>query len=414
MPAEPAPAGQAVAAFTPLALVASTACSAMGLGRQAMRQALAQRRSGLRPTGPGDQPAAWIGRVDAADDQRLPPALARFDCRNNRLAELALAQDGFAEAVAALRARLGPARIAVVMGTSTSGIAETEAAYARRAAGQAALPTDFDYAHTHDLYALARFVRARLGLAGPALTLSTACTSGARAFLEAAVLLRAGLCDAAVVGGVDTLCRMTLQGFSALALLAPGRTRPGAADRDGITLGEAGAFALLLPAATAPDMTAGAPLLLGGGASSDGHHMSTPHPEGLGALAAMRAALDSAGLAPEAIGYVNLHGTGTRANDAMEDQAVARLFGRAVPCSSTKGWTGHTLGAAGALEAVLATLCLETGLLPGALGVETPDPAFQADLAVAERPLARPRVMSNSFGFGGSNCSLIFGRGMGA
>jgi 3-oxoacyl-[acyl-carrier-protein] synthase-1 len=378
----------------------------MGIGIAATRQALHDRSGGLRAAGPEDRPAAFVGRVRGVDAVALPPALARYNCRNNRLAELALQQDGFVEAVAAARARFGAARIAVVMGTSTSGIAETEAAYRRRPEGCFDLPENFDFAATHDLFSLPRYVRARLELAGPALTISTACTSGARVFLEAATMVSAGLCDAAVVGGVDTLCRMTVEGFGSLSLLSPGPTRPCAADRDGITVGEAAAFVLLLRPEDAP---ADAVRLLGAGASSDGHHMSSPHPEGLGAVSAMRAALAAAQLDAAQIDYINLHGTGTRANDAMEDRAVSYLFGHAVPCSSTKGWTGHTLGASGALEAVIGMLCLRDGLVPGCLGVEQVDPEFRADVATANRRAPLRRVMSNSFGFGGSNCCLVLG-----
>ena len=392
--------------FTPLALAACTATSAMGTGIPAMRAALHERRGGIAPAPPEDRPAAFTGRVPGVDEVRLPAPLARFDCRNNRLAELALRQDGFAEAVEAARARFGAGRIAIVMGTSTSGIAETEAAYRRRAEGDSALPDDFDFAATHDLYSLPRFLRARLGLSGPAVTISTACTSGARAFLEAATMIRAGLCDAALVGGVDTLCRMTVEGFGSLSLLAPGPTRPCSADRDGITVGEAAGFALLTRVEDAPP---GSIRLLGAGASSDGHHMSSPHPDGLGAVSAMRAALDAAGLGVEAIDYVNLHGTGTRANDAMEDRAVFHLFGATVPCSSTKGFTGHTLGASGALEAVIAMICIQDGLVPGCLGVEAVDPEFRSDVATGNRARPVRCVLSNSFGFGGSNCSLVLG-----
>ena len=394
----------------PLSLSALTATSAMGRGLGATRAALLERRSGLHPVPAGmipEMPGLWVGAVPGLEDVALPEALQRFDCRNNRLAELALQGDGFADAVSAARSRYGAGRIAVVLGTSTSGIEATEQAYQRRDA-ENRLPADFDYAGSHDLYALPRYVRARLGLTGgPALAISTACTSGARSFLEGAVMIASGLCDAAVVGGVDTLCRMTLRGFASLELLARGPCRPCAADRDGITIGEAAGFALLERVADAP---LGATRLLGAGASSDGHHMSSPHPEGLGAVAAMRAALASAGLTPEAVDYINLHGTGTKANDAMEDRAVTRLFGARVPCSSTKGWTGHTLGASGALEAVIAAICLEDGFIPGCLGVEPVDPSFGARVATANdyRPLGH--VLSNSFGFGGSNCALLLGR----
>jgi 3-oxoacyl-[acyl-carrier-protein] synthase-1 len=265
----------------------------------------------------------------------------------------------------------------------------------------------YDFARTHDLHALPRYLRARLGLEGPCVSISTACTSGARSFLDAVALIEAGFADAAVVGGADTLCRLTLHGFGSLELLARGPTRPCAEDRDGISIGEAAAFALIERAT--PD-DAGRIGLLGAGASSDGHHMSSPHPDGHGAVAAMRGALDSAGLTAAGIDYVNMHGTGTRANDAMEDRAIARIFGDAVPCSSTKGWTGHTLGASGALEAAIAAICIEDGLIPGCLGVERPDPAFTAGIVVGNRAARVERVLSNSFGFGGSNCALVFGR----
>ncbi|CAH0258881.1 beta-ketoacyl-ACP synthase [Roseomonas sp. CECT 9278] len=392
--------------MTPLRITAITATSAMGVGLAAMRAALHGRRGGLAPCAlPAMPPGIWIGRVREAEAIDPPPPLGAFACRNTRLAELALRQDGFVAAVDAAVARHGAGRVAVVLGTSTSGIEETERAWARAGADRAL--TGYDYARTHDLHALPRYVRARLGLAGPCVSISTACTSGARAFLDAGTLIAAGLADAAVVGGADTLCRLTLHGFGSLELLAKGPTRPCAEDRDGISIGEAAAFALLERAGPGD---AGALALLGAGASSDGHHMSSPQPDGHGAVAAMQGALDSAGLAPGQIGYVNMHGTGTRANDAMEDRAIARLFGDAVPCSSTKGWTGHTLGASGALEAAVAAICVEDGLVPGCLGVARPDPSFTARIAVANAAAPVDRVLSNSFGFGGSNCALVIGR----
>jgi 3-oxoacyl-[acyl-carrier-protein] synthase-1 len=390
----------------PLRIAAITATSAMGIGLAAMRAALRDRRGGLAPCDlPGMPAGIWTGRVGAAEAIAPPAPLAAFACRNTRLAELALRQDGFADAVAAAVARHGASRVAVVLGTSTSGIEETEQAWARRPADGALPP--YDFARTHDLHALPRYVRARLGLTGVCLSVSTACTSGARAFLDAATLIAAGAADAAVVGGADTLCRLTLNGFGSLELLARGPTRPCAEDRDGISIGEAAAFALLERAAPGD---AGAIGLLGAGASSDGHHMSSPHPEGHGAVAAMQAALASAGLPPGGIDYINMHGTGTRANDAMEDRAIARVFGATVPCSSTKGWSGHTLGASGALEAAIAAICVEDALVPGCLGVDRPDPAFGAAIAVANRAAPVARVLSNSFGFGGSNCALVIGR----
>jgi len=210
------------------------------------------------------------------------------------------------------------------------------------------------------------------------------------------------MCDAAVVGGADSLCRMTLHGFASLELIAPGPCRPCDAERDGISVGEAAGFALL-------QRSGEGIALLGYGASSDGYHMSSPHPEGIGAIAAMRAALDRAGLRPCDIDYVNLHGTGTVANDAMEDTAIAAVFGTATPCSSTKGWSGHALGAAGILEVLIATLSIRHDFMPGCLNVTTLDPTFRAHTLLRNTPGRVRRVLSNSFGFGGINCSLIFG-----
>jgi 3-oxoacyl-[acyl-carrier-protein] synthase-1 len=392
----------------PLRISAGTAVSALGAGIAPMRAALHGRRGGLAPNAfPAAPPGIWTGAVAGLEEAAPPPGLAAYDCRNNRLAELALRSDGFAGAVAAAVRRHGAERIAVVVGTSTAGIECTEQAFAARTPGTRELPSGFDYGRTHDLQALPAYLRARLGLRGPALAVSTACTSGARSMMEAASLIAAGVVDAAVAGGVDSLCRLTLHGFASLELLSAGPCRPCAGDRDGISIGEAAGLVLL----ERPDAAVDGPLLLGAGASSDGHHMSSPHPEGLGAVGAMRAALQAAGLAEDGIDYVNLHGTGTRANDAMEDRALHHVFGSGVPCSSTKGWTGHALGASGAIEALVAAICVEDGLVPGCLGIDAADPDFRSDVATANRRTAIRRVMSNSFGFGGSNCSLVIGRG---
>jgi 3-oxoacyl-[acyl-carrier-protein] synthase-1 len=274
------------------------------------------------------------------------------------------------------------------------------------------LPDEFQYDFTEDLFSLGRYVRCVLGLRGPALVVSTACASSARSFVDAAQLIHTGVCDAAVVGGADSLCRMTLHGFAALELISPEPCRPCDVGRSGISIGEGAGFALLervdapRRAGRSDDRLA----LLGMGVSSDAYHMSAPHPQGAGAISAMRQALRSAGLAPGQIDWVNLHGTGTRANDAIEDLAVFEVFGNAVPCSSTKGWTGHTLGTCGILEAVIAAQCIADGVVAGCLGVEAADPAFQADVAIANRERPVRTVLSNSFGFGGINCSLVLGR----
>ena len=396
----------------PLVLTASTAISAIGLGAAAHVEALRTRVGGLRPNDFEPAAGGWIGRIDGVEAHRLPASLSAFDCRNNQLADLALHTDGFADAALEARDVYGAGRIAVVLGTSTSGITAGEDAYRQRDAASGALPAWFEYDLTQDPFSLGRYVRTALGLRGPAMVVSTACASSARAFIEAAQLIHSGVCDAAVVGGADSLCRMTLHGFAALELISPAPCRPCDAGRTGISIGEAAGFALL-ERLDAPrrDGGRGARLaVLGMGAASDAHHMSAPHPEGAGAISAMQLALHSAGMAPSEVDWVNLHGTGTRANDAMEDLAVFQIFGDTVPCSSTKGWTGHTLGTCGILEAVITGQCMAEGLLAGCLGVDTVDPDFRADIAVANREQPIRVAVSNSFGFGGINCSLVLGR----
>jgi 3-oxoacyl-[acyl-carrier-protein] synthase-1 len=386
----------------PLVLTATTIVSAIGRGSAATLCALRSRRSGLLPCDFADVQIGFIGRVAEVDTHVLPPTLAPFDCRNNRLADLALRTDGFADAVAAARGHYGPGRVAVIVGTSTSGVLSAEEAYRARDPVTGMLPPSFDYTHTHDMFSLAHFVRSALELRGPAMVISTACASSAQTFIDACHLIESGECDAAVVGGADSLCGMTLRGFASLDLISPVPCRPCDADRAGISIGEAAGFALL-------EQTGEGIALLGYGASCDGYHMSAPHPQASGAVAAMQATLASSGLEVADIDYVNLHGTGTRANDAMEDHAVAVVLGNATACSSTKGWTGHTLGASGILESVISELCIRHGILPGGLNVTKLDPSFHSRVVLQneERPVRT--VMSNAFGFGGINCSLVFG-----
>ncbi len=390
--------------MTPLPIAAFTLVSALGRGQAAHARALRDGASGLRAQAfEASSFETWLGQVDGVDDERLPPALARYDCRNNRLAALALRDDGFDDAVRRAVARHGAHRVAVLVGTSTSGILQTELAYRERGP-DGALPAWLHYRETHDSASLAQFVREALGLAGPAWVISTACSSGAKAYAAAARLLALGVVDAAVVGGCDSTCLTTLYGFRALELLSGGACRPWDARRNGLSLGEGASFALLQRGGEAA-----AGWLLGCGESSDGHHMSSPHPEGLGAVAAMRAALGDAQLQPGAVDYLNLHGTGTRSNDATEDHAVCSVFGRQTACSSTKGHTGHALGAAGAIEAAITLLALRHGVLPQGLHCEQPDPALQANYLRQPQQRRIAVAASNSFGFGGSNACLIFG-----
>jgi len=391
-----------------LHLAALTATSCLGRGLAATLDALLQSRSGLTPCQfETARLSTFVGEVAGVDAVELPAPLRRFACRNNRLAELALGADRFIESVERSAVRHGRHRIGVFIGTSTAGILETELAYRQRDAG-GALPASFDYAATHNSFSPADYVRRRLGLTGPAAAVSCACASSAKAFASARRMIDAGLIDCAVVGGVDSLCLTTLYGFHSLQLTSSEPCRPFDAERDGLSIGEAAAFALL--ERTPTSLGADEILLQGVGESSDAHHMSAPHPEGLGARLAMQAALADAELAAQSIDYVNLHGTATPSNDRAESLAVCHVFGAATLCSSTKGATGHTLGAAGALEAVVAALALRHGFVPGGTGTRRVDPELRAAYLTANRHDAPKHVLSNSFGFGGVNCSLIFGR----
>ncbi len=393
----------------PLWLSHFTATSSIGRGLDQTLAALRQRRAGLVPCAFDTVDlATFIGEVAGVDAVQLPAHLADFDCRNNRLALLGSMQDGFAEAVRAAIAKYGAQRIGVFLGTSTAGILQTELAYRRRDPVTGALPADFIYRTTHNTFSVADFTRHYFGLTGPAVVVSSACSSSAKVFSSARRMMAAGLIDAAVVGGVDSLCLTTLYGFNSLGLISEQACRPFDAQRNGISIGEAAAFALLEH--PQENLSADAVLLLGIGESSDAYHMSSPHPEGLGARMAMQDALNMAGLKPTEIDYINLHGTATPSNDAAEGKAVAAVFGSATPCSSTKGATGHTLGAAGGVEAVICALALQHGLLPAGLNTRQLDPALDLDYVLDNREQPVARALSNSFGFGGTNCSLIFGR----
>ena len=389
----------------------------------AQAEALRAGRSGLRRNDFGEGKAGeqrletWIGRVDGLEDADLPAEWARWDCRNNRLAWLALQQDGMAARVAALRERYGAERVALMIGTSTSSIGASEEAYTRLeddadAPGGQAFPADLRRAILHTPHSLGDFLQAATGLRGPAVTVATACSSSAKVFAQAARLIHAGVVDAALVGGIDTLCGSILFGFNALGLVSQQRCRPFDARRDGLSLGEAGGYAILERTHAALDAPA---WLYGYGESSDAHHMSTPHPEGLGAQQAMAAALARAGRVPADIGYLNLHGTATPANDSVEAKAVRALFPQdaahhGLHASSTKAWVGHTLGAAGIVESAFALLALEHGWLPGMPGSDVPDPDCGPQIRFEGAQREVRYVMNNSFGFGGNNCSLLFGR----
>lgn len=388
----------------PLRISAFTLCSALGAGRDATLAALRERRSGLRRNDFGSTPlATWIGRVEGLEAQPLPERYAAWECRNNRLAWRALVIDGFRDAVLKARDRYGADRVAVVVGTSTSSIGASEEAYTRLEP-DGRYPPDLRRPIIHTPHSLGDFVQHALELRNVSVTVATACSSSAKVFAQAERLIRSGVADAAVVGGVDTLCGSVLFGFNALELVSPELCRPFDVQRRGINLGEAGGFALL-----EKDATQG-PWLTGYGESSDAHHMSTPHPEGLGARAALADALERAGIAASAVDYINLHGTASQKNDEVEARVVADLFPPTTFASSTKGWTGHTLGAAGIVEAAITLLALEHGLAPGTLNTQELDPECGPQIQCDNAERTVRHALSFSFGFGGSNCVLALAR----
>ncbi|MDY7567654.1 beta-ketoacyl-[acyl-carrier-protein] synthase family protein [Pseudomonas sp. RTC3] len=340
---------------------------------------------------------------------QIPPELGQQSSRNNQLLLAAALQikDDIQQAIE----RYGRSRIGVILGTSTSGIDEASRGIAMYLREQR-FPCDYDY-QQQELSAPANFLAAWLQLSGPAYVISTACTSSARALLSARRLLDMGVCDAVLCGGVDTLCKLTLNGFSALEAVSEQRCNPFSRNRNGINIGEAAVLYLMTPEASGATSIA----LLGAGASSDAHHISAPEPSGRGARQAMQKALNNAGLHAEQIDYLNLHGTATQHNDAMESFAVQAIFPDGVPCSSTKPMSGHTLGAAGALEAAFCWLSLAPENTQQALPPHLWDGEADSQLPAlkwvepGQRLLhTRPRrLMSNSFAFGGNNVSLIIG-----
>ncbi len=349
-----------------------------------------------------DGRAIPVGRVTFDPPPPPPGTVAGGRSRNNELIQHCLR-----EIEAGVRATMevhGPGRVGVVLGSSTSGIQSAETALkARLADGE--WPGGYDFAR-QEPGDPALFLRDFLGVTGPAYTVSTACTSGAKAMASAARLIQAGLCDAVVCGGADTLCELTLNGFAALEATASRICNPFSRNRDGINIGEGAALFLLSrePAALR---------LAGWGESSDAYHISAPDPEGTGAEIAARRALDHAGLAPGDMGYLNLHGTATRLNDAMEANMVDRVFGRELPCGSTKPLTGHMLGAAGSCEAAFIALALLSGgSLPPHIWDGEPDPELPG-IGLVDALGARSDsryMMSCSYAFGGNNIALILGR----
>lgn len=386
-------------ASTALPITGLAMCNALGPTRRAVRDALFDGQSGLGPS-PIPVPFATVVGAVAGALPELPAALAPWSTRTARIAARLLAD--LAPELDVLRSRWRPERIAVLLGTSTAGADVTENAY-RRFLLEGSLPPDYDLFRHHTYGAILHVVRRLTGAEGPAWVVSTACTSSAKPLASAKRLIETGLIDAAIVGGIDTLCAMTLRGFRSLDALSPEPARPFCADRRGLNIGEGGA--LLLMERTGEPLA----LLEGVGESSDAHHISAPHPEGVGARLAMQRALAEAGVPAASVDHVNAHGTGTRLNDVSEATAIESLFGREVPIVSTKGYTGHMLGAAGATEAAIAILALAEDWIPASLGADPVDPKIHARIAVERLHGRFERVLSNSFAFGGNNVSVLLG-----
>ena len=381
----------------PLPVTGYSNLNALGSSRAEILAALAAGRSGLGP--PAESPGfeTAVGAVTAALPE-LPAALAPWSTRLARMVAALLAD--LDEPLRRARERWPAERIGVVLGTSTAGVNATENAYQEYVA-HGTLPFDYDFRRQHTFGALLYVVSGLTGARGPMWVTSTACTSSAKPLASAQRLIAADIIDAAIVGGVDTLCSLTLRGFHALQLLSRQPCRPFSSQRAGISLGEGGALALV--------EREGEPIVLieGVGETSDAYHISAPHPEGRGARDAMAAALTQAGCRPDEVDHINAHGTGTPLNDSAEAKAIGALFGDRVPVVSTKGYTGHTLGAAGAIEFAFAAYAIEEGWIPPSLHAAPLDPGLALNVPATLTRGRFRRVLSNAFAFGGSNVSVL-------
>lgn len=384
---------------SPLRVTGYAMLSALGAGREAHLEALASGRTGLGPSPIPLEFETAVGavRVGLPD---LGGQLQEWSTRLARMAALLVAE--LEEPLRRARQRWPSERIAIVLGTSTAGAETTETAY-RDFVEDGDFPGGYDFSRQHTFGAVLHVVRELSGARGPSWMASTACTSSGKSFATAQRLIEVGLIDAAIVGGIDTLCAMTLMGFQSLQALDTRPCRPFSAERRGISIGEGGAFALV-------ERSGDARVLIEGvGETSDAYHISAPHPEGLGARSAMLEALARAGRAAHEVDHVNAHGTGTRLNDAAEAKAIAAVLGTEVPVVSTKAFTGHTLGAASAIEFAFAACAIEEGWIPAALSVAPVDPEIGLSIPSEVTRGDFRHVMSNSFAFGGNNLSLLVG-----
>ncbi len=389
------------ASVPPVAITAIAAVSGMGRSTAEVLAALDAGRSGLGAP-PLSLPFATLVGAVPGELAPLSAAYRQYDTRLARIGMMALGE--IEDAVRRAIVRFGAERVGVFIGTSTGGLDATEVAYARWAE-TGALPGDFDIAKQHDFNALGELYARHLGIAGPVYVVSSACSSSGKVHASAMRMMRAGLIDAALVGGIDSLCRMTLHGFRGLGILSESACKPFAADRSGINIGEGAALMLLERDASECDAW-----LLGVGESSDAYNMSSPEPSGRGAREAMERALAQAGEPSDAVDLVIAHGTATSQNDAAESQAIVSAIGSEVPVISTKGYTGHQLGAAGATSAVFAVHALRSQRICASLNAAPRDPALEVNVVTDATPSALSLVLANAFAFGGSNVCLAIGK----
>ncbi|MFV8753912.1 beta-ketoacyl-ACP synthase [Nannocystaceae bacterium ST9] len=395
-----------------LPITAYSACNGLGTTTEAVLDGLFAARRGLVAVDEAYGVPTWIGEVPG-ELPAMRAGLERFDSRQARIAQLASLP--MLDAIERTKQRWGAGRVALILGTSTAGIAESERAWIHHR-DHGALPAGFAIERQHALHATLEVVRALTGVRGPGYVVSTACSSSGKVFASARRLIAAGIVDAALVGGVDSLCQMTVRGFAGLEVLSAEPCRPFSSERRGINIGE-GAALLIVERGRHPvhgEFEHRGVELLGVGESSDAHHMTAPHPEGTGARMAMQRAIAEAGLVPDDIDQINVHGTGTTMNDATESRAIRELFGAersAGPLAlvATKGYTGHMLGAAGATEAVFVIASIERSLLPASVGCDPIDESLGVSVNHELRARASRRVLSNSLAFGGSNVSVLLG-----
>jgi 3-oxoacyl-[acyl-carrier-protein] synthase-1 len=383
----------------PLPITGFNLCNSLGANRAEVRDALFEGRHGLTPNTLDLPFETVVGALDVALPE-LPAEVQPWSTRSARVAALLLGD--LERPLRSMRERWRPERIGILMGTSTAGADVTEAAYGEFVQ-KGSLPEGYDLWRHHTYGATLEVVRHLTGAQGPAWMHSTACTSSAKPLASARRLIRAGILDAAIVGGIDTLCAMTLSGFHCLGALSGTACRPFGAGRTGINIGEGGAILLIERSGD------GEALLEAVGESSDAYHISAPHPQGLGATLAMRRALEEAGCSAGDVGHINAHGTGTPLNDSAESLAIAEVFGLEVPVVSPKSYTGHTLGAAGATEAAISLFSILEGWAPASLRVDPKDDKVAVNVICERTSGTYRRVLSNSFAFGGNNVSVLLG-----